>query len=247
MGDLNPAEHQGPGTSDTAYGTPPNTIRTELEAMLDADDSLLGEVYRKTKAGETPDQIRVARGAAMPNFVWTYNRLILALLEGNLPTSPSVALGTARRFRSILKQKQLSPVTRAELERRLAILEERASDKVGRKVEDEQAIVATTQAEELAVPGVYVYALPHYLRHPYDEDSGRTLLKVGRADSSVIRRFREQIRTTALPEIPFSSASTVAKRTTRFDMRGSSTLSLRLRTTTARRRVLAARSGSSQA
>lgn len=202
MADLDPAEQQGPGTSDTAVVTPPDPIRAELEAMLEVDESLLGEVYRRTKAGETADQIRVARGAALPNFVWTYNRLILALLAGDLPTSPSVALGTARRFRSILKQKELSPATRTELERRLAILEERASDTVGRRVEDEQAIVATTQAEELAVPGVYVYALPHYLRHPYDEDSGRTLLKVGRADSSVIRRFREQIRTTALPEDP---------------------------------------------
>ena len=49
---------------------------------------------------------------------------------------------------------------------------------------------------------MYVYALPHYLRHPYDEDSGRTLLKVGMANRNVIKRFRDQIRTTALPEEP---------------------------------------------
>jgi hypothetical protein len=52
------------------------------------------------------------------------------------------------------------------------------------------------------VTGIYVYALPHYLRHPYDEESNRTLLKVGRSDRSVMRRFREQTRTTALPEEP---------------------------------------------
>ena len=52
------------------------------------------------------------------------------------------------------------------------------------------------------MPGIYVYSLPHYVRHPYDEESGRTLLKVGRADRSVIKRFREQTRTTALPEDP---------------------------------------------
>jgi hypothetical protein len=49
---------------------------------------------------------------------------------------------------------------------------------------------------------VYVYSLPHYLRYPYDDESGRTLLKVGQANRSVIRRFREQTRTTALPEDP---------------------------------------------
>jgi hypothetical protein len=47
-----------------------------------------------------------------------------------------------------------------------------------------------------------VYALPHYIRHPYDQASGRTLLKVGRSDSDVIVRFRSQTRTTALPEEP---------------------------------------------
>ena len=47
-----------------------------------------------------------------------------------------------------------------------------------------------------------MYALPHYIRHPYDQASGRTLLKVGRSDSDVIVRFRSQTRTTALPEEP---------------------------------------------
>jgi hypothetical protein len=42
----------------------------------------------------------------------------------------------------------------------------------------------------------------HYLRFPYDQLSGRTLMKVGRSDRDVIKRFREQIRTTALPEEP---------------------------------------------
>lgn len=52
------------------------------------------------------------------------------------------------------------------------------------------------------MPGIYVYTLPHYRRHPYDPKSGRTLLKVGHSNRDVIRRFRQQIRTTALPEDP---------------------------------------------
>jgi hypothetical protein len=177
-------------------------VRSELERMLAEDDSLLGEIYRRTQAGESPEQIRVARGAQRPNFVWNYLRSIRALLDGDLPTAPSVARATARGFRSILKNKTLSVETRSVLESRLLLLEERAADLGARKVEDEQARGATSAAEENAIPGVYVYALPHYVRHPYDEESGHTLLKVGRADRSVIRRFREQTRTTALPEDP---------------------------------------------
>jgi hypothetical protein len=51
-------------------------------------------------------------------------------------------------------------------------------------------------------PGSTVLALPHYLRYPFDPDTGRTLMKVGKSDSDVIVRFRNQTRTTALPEEP---------------------------------------------
>jgi hypothetical protein len=69
-------------------------------------------------------------------------------------------------------------------------------------VEDRQAKEQTERAEARNEAGIYVYALPHYVRYPYDPDSGRTLLKVGRSDSDVITRFRNQTRTTALPEEP---------------------------------------------
>lgn len=177
-------------------------VRAEIEAVLQAEEGALGDVWRRTQAGQSPDEIRIARGAERPNFVWTYNRTAKALLDGDLPTAPTVALGTARTFRRILKENKFSPEARSELERRLAILESRASDPNARAAEESDAIEATVEAEEHAVPGVYVYSLPHYVRHPYDETSGRTLLKVGRADRSVIRRFREQTRTTALPEDP---------------------------------------------
>jgi hypothetical protein len=53
-----------------------------------------------------------------------------------------------------------------------------------------------------ATPGVYVYSYPHYLAYPSDPESGRTLLKIGSATSSVISRIREQARSTAMPEDP---------------------------------------------
>jgi hypothetical protein len=81
-------------------------------------------------------------------------------------------------------------------------LERQASAATQLEEEKRRADQQTEQAEARGVVGVYVYALPHYLRHPYDQATGRTLLKVGRSDSDVIRRFRNQTRTTALPEEP---------------------------------------------
>jgi hypothetical protein len=54
----------------------------------------------------------------------------------------------------------------------------------------------------LDAPCVYVFTLPHYLAHPYDPASGRTLLKVGRSNDHVYKRILRQVRTTALPEDP---------------------------------------------
>jgi hypothetical protein len=102
----------------------------------------------------------------------------------------------------MLKQYEFTPATKKVLEGRLAILENNAANPEARSAEVVGAQEATTNAEDHAIPGVYVYALPHYLRHPYDEESGRTLLKVGMANRSVIKRFRDQVRTTALPEEP---------------------------------------------
>lgn len=123
-------------------------------------------------------------------------------MEGNLPTAPTVALRTARRFRSILKSERVSEDARAYLHTNLDELEGRANDEDARARETELAKEQTQQAESRDEPGIYVYALPHYLRHPFEPGSGRTLLKVGRSDNDVIKRFNSQTRTTAPPEEP---------------------------------------------
>ncbi len=181
---------------------PSPQVRAELIEILKADGSLLGEVYRSVDEGKTAADIQEARGATYPNFVWHYERVIKTLLEGDVPTSPSVARSVSRRFRSMLRALVLSPETEQYLRTNLAVLESRATNEAARVVEDQEARQATDVAEAEAIPGIYIYALPHYLRYPYDEDSGRTLLKVGRSDRSVIQRFRDQTRTTALPEDP---------------------------------------------
>jgi hypothetical protein len=180
---------------------PGDDVRNELQAYLAADSSRVGEMYRLLEEGLAADTIaeRLEGGAA---GAWQYRRMVRALLDGNLPVAPTVALAAARRYRTVLKTPGLSAATRSYLQANLDELERRASDPARLDEEAQQASKQTQQAEARNEIGVYVYALPHYIRHSYDQATGRTLLKVGHSNSDVIVRFRNQTRTTALPEEP---------------------------------------------
>jgi hypothetical protein len=191
-----------PEALDSGPVQPSDEVRAELVALLEADESRLGQVYRGLQRGLDAGAIADELGVGTSNFVWNQERTARALLDGNLPGAPTVALGTARKFRSILQSARLSSATRAYLETNLRELERRANDESARIVEVRQAQEQTQAAESRNETGIYVYALPHYLRYPFDPESGRTLMKVGRSDSDVIRRFQAQTRTTALPEEP---------------------------------------------
>jgi hypothetical protein len=185
-----------------APSAPSADVRQELVALLEADGSRLGEVYRAQQRALSAAQIAEELGVASRGFVYNYSAMAKALLDGEVPSSPSFALQAARRFRAILKSRRLSPDTRLYLTDKLGELELRANDVVARVEETQRAQEQTAEAEARNEVGIYVYALPHYLRYPFDSDSGRTLMKVGRSDSDVIVRFRNQTRTTALPEEP---------------------------------------------
>ena len=170
-------------------------MRAAIEEAVLKDEGALGQVYRRSKAGESSESIRLARGAEGTRYITFLLDAARTIIEGTpMPTAPTRARRIAQAIRRMLKDNDLAPRTRSELEHRLAILEIRASDRHAKAVEDKEAIQASVLAEEHAVPGIYVYSLPHYLRHPYDEASGRTLMKVGRTDRSAIKRFRDQTR-----------------------------------------------------
>ncbi|KHJ74168.1 GIY-YIG nuclease family protein [Rhodococcus sp. Chr-9] len=181
---------------------PSAEVRAELVAFLERDPKLLGVVYRLLQADRSADEIASKLEVSTSTFVWMHERQIRSLLDGDLPTAPTVALQVARKFRSVLKAGEWSNECTAYLQHNLAELERRATDESARSVEVQQAKSQTEEAEARNEVGIYVYALPHYLLHPYEADSGRTLMKVGRSDSDVIVRFRNQTRTTALPEEP---------------------------------------------
>jgi hypothetical protein len=176
-------------------------VRADLVSFLEQDLSRLGEVYRGLERGLSAEQIATELHVSTSNFVWNYGRILAALLEGDLPTATTVALAAARKVRALLRLAWRQDV-RTYLETNLVELERRANDETARVVEVQRAQQQTVRAEARNEPGIYVYALPHYLRYPFDPDTGRTLMKVGRSDSDVIIRFRSQTRTTALPEEP---------------------------------------------
>lgn len=195
------AMNESADTGSEKPGSSEDVERIEIEQYLENDESRLGDVYRGLRDDLSAEEIAAQLGVTTAYFVWNYSKMIDALLDRKLPQAPTVALQSARKFRTLLKR-EWSPAVHQRLIADLAILESRATDVEAIAKEVSTAQKQTENAEKAATTGIYVYALPHYLRYPFDPESGRTLLKVGRSDRDVIVRMREQTRTTALPEEP---------------------------------------------
>lgn len=176
--------------------------KVEVEAILAEDESLLGRIWRGDREGMTPEEHAEAAGAKGTGFVYNYRRTIQSLLDGVSPTSPSRAIRVARTTRTWLKHKELSPELRQHLVDLEAVAQSIAEDRSAQEYEEQVAVKATVEAESKNQPGVYVYTLPHYLRHLFDEETGRTLYKVGHSSADAVHRFNSQGRFTALPEDP---------------------------------------------
>jgi hypothetical protein len=83
---------------------------TSFATLLEEDQSRLGEVYRALQRGRDAGAIAAELEIGTSSFVWNYERIIKTVLDGNLlPSAPTVALGAARRYRSILKSRSSIP------------------------------------------------------------------------------------------------------------------------------------------
>ena len=182
--------------------TPGYDRRAEVERLLAEDDTVLGRLWKYDQDGLSPQQMSEVEGVATTGWVSNYRTLVRVLRDGEIPTSPSAARTAARRVRTWLKKLPLSSSLRAELMAQLDLLTSRADDQQAQNAEVEDAVEATRAAEAAQTPGIYVYTLPHYLRHPFDETTGRTLLKVGHSSVDAHYRANSQGRLTALPEDP---------------------------------------------
>lgn len=189
-------------TSDDASSDVSYDRAAEVRKILQDDDTLLGRVFRHDQAGLTPTQMAQAEGNEGVGFVYTYRAQIRALVDGDIPTSPTIARQAARRVRKWLKTLDLSSGLKADLEDLESKLTSRAEDVAAQSKELGSAVTATEKAVATGTPGIYVYTLPHYLRHPIDSDTGKTLLKVGHSARDAHYRAGSAGRLTALPEDP---------------------------------------------
>jgi hypothetical protein len=175
---------------------------TEIEALLDRDEAREGRLWRWYRDGRSDAEWQVAN--QVKTAPTNARHTIAALTFGVVPGGPSYAEVDGRVIRRWLKTKEMSTDLREALAAQLALLEEvtgRPRAAV-RSTHIASQLAATRIAEAQRSPGVYVYSLPIYLRHPVEVDTGRTLLKVGHSAVDVFSRVASQSRTTALPEDP---------------------------------------------
>lgn len=82
-------------------GAVSDQLRAELERLIDADQSRLGQVYRGLRRGLSADAIAAELGVSTSNFVWNYSAVADALLSGTVPASPNIAKQAAGRSRAL--------------------------------------------------------------------------------------------------------------------------------------------------
>ena len=179
--------------------------RSEVEAALDRNDKNLGKVWAFRKEGLERKEIAARIGQQAYNY-WA---CLDGILDGAVPSGPSLAAQAASALRGFARKNRLSDSTREILYDRAEACENRSYDPERVDAEDRALQQRTATAEKQRATGIYVYSLPHYRRRPVlpatgeDDDSvtrDRTYYKVGKSDDDVIRRFRQQSTQTVLPE-----------------------------------------------
>lgn len=186
------------------------TVVAEIRKALESEDSRLGEVWRGNERGLSHAEIAEELGVETSNFVWNNLRFARAIEAGDLPTAPSVIRSCLSAVNGFLKRNRssFSPRTVDVLSARIHELEARLDSSETVELEDRTVREREQNVEALDVPGIYVYTLPHYYRHPLQPadgefNAGKTLMKVGMSENDVIKRFRSQQRDTVLPEDPW--------------------------------------------
>ena len=186
------------------------SYRAEVEAALDADEQRLGDVWRRLNL--SPEEIAKELDVSTISFVYSYRRIIDAIVEGKLPTAPTPARQVASALRGFVWRHNLTEEANRSLVEKAEACEQIANDQKRIHREDEEALQRTEEAEKAGTPGVYVYTYPHYRRHPVVpgetyEGTGagtrdRTYLKVGVSGQDAKGRVAQQMRGTAIPEGP---------------------------------------------
>lgn len=173
--------------------------KAEVEALLEVDDTRVGETFRWAREGLTIQQQSERAGVSGK---YNYATIIKSLTDGFVPEGPTLALASARKLRAWLKDKDLSTDLRRDLELTESQLMLKAESIDAQGAEEKRASDITKKVVAKQVPGIYVYTLPHYWRYKVDPERDMTYLKVGRSEADVFLRVGHQT-TTAVPEDPW--------------------------------------------
>ena len=183
-----------PSVQAETLGAP--TPRDEIAALLSSHEGRLGDVYRLTEEGLTPEQIAERLNVATPNFVYTYRYQASAALDGKTTNGTTMRRQALGALRSLLKagRGRLSPAAVRLLQSNTAAVEASAeasdpSDEAQADV-DEVASAATALHQLNGVPGIYAFSYGWYLESFVDPERGQTLIKVGQA-RDVAARIRQ--------------------------------------------------------
>jgi hypothetical protein len=187
---------------------PSTEVRAAIEAALQVDETRLGDVFRLQIEGLSPAQMAERLEVQNFTFVYSYRQQLDALLEDKIPRSPSIAGQTASRVKKWRRRPDWSAAVRSYLNNLFTGLDAISTDPQLVQQEDSVAALETQKAESRQVPGVYVYSLPHYLRHRFDPTSGRTLLKVGCSDRDVFLGWAHKGKQPLCPKTQSYSGST---------------------------------------
>lgn len=106
---------------------PSTDVRLELEAILEQDESRVGQVYRLTRQGFTPPQIAKELGVSTSGFVSNARSMARGLTEGHVPSGPSAAQQVLSFVQRVAKERSLSREARRYLAVQVAALENATS------------------------------------------------------------------------------------------------------------------------
>lgn len=101
---------------------PSDSVRGELEPLLQANPNRLGQVYRVLDRGWPDHRIAAELGVETSGFVANYRTIVRALLEGHEPRGPRMADQVASAVRSLTKNARLSTEASAYIDRLLGAL-----------------------------------------------------------------------------------------------------------------------------
>lgn len=178
-----------------------------IDAILRADPKHIGNVYRLSQAGRTPQEIADRFGHKntlnVVGFLYTISALkgerepselnadsrkqLIFVLERYIALAADPAIRS--HFEGILLKAQKSQLSEAPMPAKF--VSSRASSAVS------VSPVQPTEAE--AKPGVYVYSYPQYLSMEAVSPDGRAFYKIG-ASGRVANRIERQARQTEVPE-----------------------------------------------